>query len=314
MTAQPEGATQLPRDESAAQHTGETSLRATIFGQQFDPHLPLDEHHPDALPDDARNLLAATDPWKRDHQWLEAHQDAHEADRQTIKTKDELLNKARETISEQEGTINWMQREKKADRRMLRAMREEARKDDLTRLGNKEAFYYEASFLMGTPEEVSDHGAALLMMDLDGFKQPNDQLGHVFGDRLLKEVADEMTEQIRSDDLAYRWGGDEFAIIFRNLPKDPKEAQELLDSLQQRLRSAITNRLQQAIQSEVSEKKKSYTGNAEDLGVSMGLAMYDANKYRKVEEWVEAADRQLHPEKQAKKNGPTKIEVVDVSE
>ena len=54
---------------------------------------------------------------------------------------------------------------------------------------------------------------SLIMLDLNGFKHVNDQLGHVAGDSLLTQFATELRNQFRASDLVGRWGGDEFVVI-----------------------------------------------------------------------------------------------------
>jgi diguanylate cyclase (GGDEF)-like protein len=61
---------------------------------------------------------------------------------------------------------------------------------------------------------------SLLMMDLDHFKDYNDSKGHVYGDKLLKTIANIIRNSVREIDLNFRYGGDEFAVIFPNTTID----------------------------------------------------------------------------------------------
>lgn len=87
-----------------------------------------------------------------------------------------------------------------------------ARYDPLTGLPNRllvrEAFHELSSF-----SRLSQSQLAVHYVDLDGFKAVNDRYGHPAGDKVLVEVAQRLTEIIRSSDLACRLGGDEFLII-----------------------------------------------------------------------------------------------------
>jgi diguanylate cyclase (GGDEF)-like protein/PAS domain S-box-containing protein len=80
--------------------------------------------------------------------------------------------------------------------------------DELTGLGSRSA-------LDEHLVELDRSGAArsVLFCDLDGFKEVNDELGHEIGDRVLQVVADRLRAALRPEDVAIRWGGDEFAII-----------------------------------------------------------------------------------------------------
>lgn len=74
---------------------------------------------------------------------------------------------------------------------------------------------------------------ALLLVDLDGFKEVNDSRGHLAGDRVLGDVAGELRIAARSDDVVARWGGDEFVVI---AVLDEERAVALADRLRDRVR------------------------------------------------------------------------------
>lgn len=69
---------------------------------------------------------------------------------------------------------------------------------------------------------------AVLFLDLDGFKQINDGLGHEAGDTALREVADSLIKSMRSEDTLARVGGDEFVILISDLSDNAKEVAELV--------------------------------------------------------------------------------------
>jgi diguanylate cyclase (GGDEF)-like protein len=91
-----------------------------------------------------------------------------------------------------------------------------AREDPLTGLANRRTFL---DHLDRTFRERGRDGAgfAVLFLDLDGFKDINDTLGHAAGDALIIEVAGRLQRSVRQDDIVARFGGDEFAVLQRGV-------------------------------------------------------------------------------------------------
>jgi diguanylate cyclase (GGDEF)-like protein len=81
---------------------------------------------------------------------------------------------------------------------------------------------------------------AVLFIDLDGFKGVNDNFGHAAGDALLRRVAQCLQTTVRSTDLVARIGGDEFAVLIKEV-LGPEEVPQIVGALEDRLRSAVSS-------------------------------------------------------------------------
>ena len=120
----------------------------------------------------------------------------------------------------------------------------DAAHDPLTGLLNRRAF----SELLEVATSQSARygwGFTLLMADIDGFKQLNDELGHLEGDRLLERFGAELRRCLRSGDAAGRVGGDEFAVIAFNA--SPASARLLRQRLGESLATTAGRRLRVSV-------------------------------------------------------------------
>lgn len=118
---------------------------------------------------------------------------------------------------------------KKADHEIWRS----ANFDLLTGIGNRRFFIDRLEHTL-VEAERNNSSFALLFIDLDRFKQANDQLGHEAGDRLLVQVAQRMGTSVRETDTLARLGGDEFTLILKQTSQDgaKEAARALLTSLE----------------------------------------------------------------------------------
>ena len=107
--------------------------------------------------------------------------------------------------------------------------------DSLTELPNRQSLHDKLQ-LACQLSAANQERFAVLFIDLDRFKEVNDTLGHHAGDLLLRETGHRLREVLRSQDMAARIGGDEFAVLLDDL-KSPANAamiaQKIIDALQQ---------------------------------------------------------------------------------
>jgi len=129
------------------------------------------------------------------------------------------------------GIIRDITERKAAEEKMTRL----ALFDQLTGLPNRTMFFERLTLVL-TQARRTKSLAAVLFIDLDGFKAINDTLGHDAGDALLKEVGHRLTNCLRESDTAARMGGDEFVVILTNLDAAEDAAMvaaKLIDKLNQ---------------------------------------------------------------------------------
>src|SRR6201999_2595434 len=114
-----------------------------------------------------------------------------------------------------------------------------ANRDPITSLYNRRRFEEELRRQIGRCRE-EDESAALLLLDLDRFKNVNDSDGHVAGDRLIRSVGRALDDRIDEPDVAARIGGDEFAVILRHI--DLAQARAVAEELRLAIADADVER------------------------------------------------------------------------
>ena len=134
--------------------------------------------------------------------------------------------------------------------------RRQAHTDELTGLPNRRALLAELEHL---PGGTAGAAAAMLLVDLDRFKEVNDSLGHHTGDELLRQVAGRLSGQARPGDLLARLGGDEFAVL---LTPGSDEATAV----------AVADRLVRALDAPFALQDVSL-----HLGASVGVGLFPAH-------------------------------------
>jgi diguanylate cyclase (GGDEF)-like protein len=150
--------------------------------------------------------------------------------------------------------------------------------DPLTGLMNRASFD-RALALAITHAARTQSPAAVLFMDLDGFKAVNDQRGHAVGDVLLREVAARIMACVREDDLLARYGGDEFVVLLEQLT-DPGVvhaiATRVIEALSRSFAAdGLTVHLSVSIGVALFPE---HGGSAEELLACADTAMYEAKR------------------------------------
>ncbi|KZM49834.1 GGDEF domain-containing protein [Labrenzia sp. OB1] len=166
----------------------------------------------------------------------------------------------------------------------LEAIRYESLTDELTTLSNRKHFENSIERAIELAQ-TGENGFALLMTDIDHFKNFNDTYGHQTGDQVLRLVALAVKQNIKAKDIACRYGGEEFAIIL------PHEHLDAAIEISERIRVAVMSK----------ELVKRSTGeNLGRVSISVGISTYqDTDNVHSI---VSRADEALYAAKNAGRN------------
>ncbi len=154
--------------------------------------------------------------------------------------------------------------------------------DALTGIANRTLFESRLDMALARTKR-NDNGVGVFFLDLDRFKQVNDQFGHLVGDQLLKEVAERLKLAIRPYDTAARFGGDEFALLIEGITK-------LEDC------SAVAKKVLHNI-----EKPFVINGNTLEIGASIGISV-SLHGVETREELLATADAAMYQAKASSSN------------
>lgn len=153
--------------------------------------------------------------------------------------------------------------------------------DQLTGLPNRYLFEDRVRMAFARQRRSSGQMCALLFLDLDGFKEINDNFGHKAGDIVLSETAERARSIVRLNDTVARWGGDEFIVLIENA------TQSTVDTYMQRLRETI-------------EMPIACDGLELKVGVSIGYVMYSETS-GDLDEMLKMADHRMYADKNLRK-------------
>jgi diguanylate cyclase (GGDEF)-like protein len=166
---------------------------------------------------------------------------------------------------------------------LQRSLKFAATHDFLTKLLNR------AEILAGLERELArshrmGQPVAIILADLDHFKQINDTLGHAAGDEALKEIARRLKADLRPYDLAGRYGGEEFLLILPNCPLAPAARRA------EQLRLSLSRDPIQTVFGSIH------------ITVSMGVTVNDSDSDLEIQELLQQSDQALYRAKEKGRN------------
>jgi two-component system cell cycle response regulator len=171
------------------------------------------------------------------------------------------------------------------DEQFQRDMYERTVRDTLTGLYNR-AYLLNQIGVLAERSASQGIGLAVLMLDIDHFKQINDRYGHLAGDDVLRQVAAVIRESTRSEDLVARFGGEEFVVVL------PVSVPDLAADRAERIRSILAERTVMA------------EGTGIRVTASIGLAFAPAGRSRNEMALIMTADEALY---RAKADGRNRV-------
>ena len=166
--------------------------------------------------------------------------------------------------------------------RMMEKLQKLAITDGLTRLYNSRSFYTQLEQEVDRIKRYR-HPLTLLVLDIDHFKDYNDKFGHLEGDKVLVRFSQIIRSCLRTNDSAYRYGGEEFTVIL------PETAGEEARTVAQRIRAALE-----------AEPFTPKDGEVETVTISIGVTEYHPKE--ELSTFIQRADEAMYHSKRSGRN------------
>lgn len=243
-------------------------------------HLPQDEWQPVELLPDLHKNQRILEGYKRG---IEAEHKAHNLGHENEDLTAELKQSNETLVAVTEQLTD------KNDR--IEELEQESLTNPVTGLPNRRAMDRKLNEIFSN--ELKPNSMAVVIIDLDGFKQINDTYGHETGDNVLKEVGKQLQKIVREGDIVYHFGGDEFAVI---MPTFKREEQKDFDDDQ--IINNVINNVRFA--TEFGARIENVIGSS-----SVGVALNEENDIP--EEIFNRADRSMYLDKRDKEERLAKL-------
>ena len=192
---------------------------------------------------------------------------------------EELLLRLKRVIKERELTEERV--------RMMQKLQKLAVTDGLTKLYNSRSFYSQLETEVDRFNRYK-HPLSLLLLDLDHFKEYNDSYGHLEGDKVLVRFSQIIKSCLRTNDSAYRYGGEEFTVIL------PVTSGAEAKTVAQRIRSAL-------------EAERFSPENEEDVRITISIGVTEYQHKEELSTFIQRADKAMYLSKQ---NGRNKVSIL----
>lgn len=187
---------------------------------------------------------------------------------------EELLLRLKRVLKERELTKERI--------RMMEKLQKLAVTDGLTKLYNSRSFYSQLETEVDRFNRYK-HPLSLLLLDLDHFKDYNDSYGHIEGDKVLVRFSQIIRSCLRTNDTAYRYGGEEFTVIL------PETGGEEAGTVAQRIRAAL-------------ETERFSPVNGKDVKITISIGVTEYQPKEELSTFIQRADRAMYRSKQKGRN------------